>query len=154
MEKPPGPALGLFDGAAYETHCCKLSLHDVVLLFTDGLFEVEGLGGRLYDYQQLSKAVGNRAELPAVDLCRGIIDEVQQFSATQEFNDDVCLVAMDINRLETLIAPLLVEALYGEKTFGTQIKSQGKAADALTYPLNELLSLACLENAVAHRTEV
>jgi phosphoserine phosphatase RsbU/P len=98
MEKPPGPALGLFDGAVYETHRRKLSLHDVVLLFTDGLFEVEGSGGKLYDYQQLSKAVGNRAELPVVDLCRGIIDEVQQFSATQEFNDDVCLVAMEINR--------------------------------------------------------
>ena len=100
MEKPSGPALGLFDEAVYETHRCKLSLHDVVLLFTDGLFEVEGSGGKLYDYQQLSKAVGNRAELPAVDLCRGIIDEVQQFSATQQFNDDVCLVAMDINRLK------------------------------------------------------
>jgi phosphoserine phosphatase RsbU/P len=100
MEKQPGPALGLFNGATYETHRCKLSLHDVVLLFTDGLFEVEGLGGRFYDYQQLSRAVGSRAELPVVDLCRGIIDEVQQFSATQQFNDDVCLVAMDINRLK------------------------------------------------------
>jgi sigma-B regulation protein RsbU (phosphoserine phosphatase) len=98
MEKSPGPALGLFDEAVYETHRCKLSLHDVVLLFTDGLFEVEGSGGKLYDYQQLSKAVRNRAELPVVDLCRGIVDEVQQFSATQEFNDDVCLVAMEINR--------------------------------------------------------
>lgn len=99
MGKPPGPALGLFDGATYETHSCKLSQRDVVLLFTDGLFEVEGSGGELYDYQQLSKAVGNRAELPVVEMCRGLIDEVQQFSATQEFNDDVCLVAMDINRL-------------------------------------------------------
>jgi sigma-B regulation protein RsbU (phosphoserine phosphatase) len=99
-EKQPGPALGLFDEAIYETQRCRLSQRDVVLLFTDGLFEVEGSGGRLYDYQQLSKAVGNRAELPVVELCRGIIDEVQQFSATQEFNDDVCLVAIDINRLK------------------------------------------------------
>ena len=58
----------------------------------------------LYDYQQLSKAVGNRTELPVVELCRGLIDEVQQFSATQEFNDDVCLVAMDINRLNAFVA--------------------------------------------------
>jgi sigma-B regulation protein RsbU (phosphoserine phosphatase) len=99
-EKQPGPALGLFDEATYETQRCTLSERDVVLLFTDGLFEVEGSGGRLYDYQQLSKAVGNRAELPVMELCRGIIDEVQRFSATQEFNDDVCLIAMDINRLK------------------------------------------------------
>jgi phosphoserine phosphatase RsbU/P len=100
MGKPPGPALGLFEGAKYETIRCKLSQRDVVLLFTDGLFEVEGSGGELYDYQQLSKAVDNRAQLPVVELCRGLIDEVQHFSATQEFNDDVCLVAMDINPLK------------------------------------------------------
>lgn len=100
MGKPPGPALGLLEGAKYETFRCKLSQRDVVLLFTDGLFEVEGSGGELYDYQQLSTAVGNRAELPVVELCRGLIDEVQHFSATQEFSDDVCLVAMDINRLK------------------------------------------------------
>jgi phosphoserine phosphatase RsbU/P len=100
MGARPGPALGLFDGAKYETLRCKLSSRDVVLLFTDGLFEVEGSGGQLYDYQKLSRAVGDRTELPAVELCRSLIDEVQQFSATQEFNDDVCLVAMDIDRLK------------------------------------------------------
>jgi len=102
MGARPGPALGLFEGAKYETLRCKLSSRDVVLLFTDGLFEVEGSGGQLYDYQQLSRAVGNRAELPAAELCRSLIAEVQQFSATQEFNDDVCLVAMDIDRLKPL----------------------------------------------------
>jgi phosphoserine phosphatase RsbU/P len=100
MGARPGPALGLFDGAKYETFRCKLSSRDVVLLFTDGLFEVEGFGGELYDYQKLSRAVGDRTELPAVELCRSLIDEVQQFSATQEFNDDVCLVAMDIDRVQ------------------------------------------------------
>jgi phosphoserine phosphatase RsbU/P len=103
MGARPGPALGLFDGAKYETFRCKLSSRDVVLLFTDGLFEVEGSGGQLYDYQKLSRAVGDRTELPVMELCRSLIDEVQQFSATQEFNDDVCLVAMDIDRLKPLL---------------------------------------------------
>jgi phosphoserine phosphatase RsbU/P len=95
-----GPALGLFDGARYETVRRKLSPRDVVLMFTDGLFEVEGSGGQLYDYQKLSTAVCNRTELPVPELCRSVIDEVQRFSATQAFNDDVCLVAMDIDRLK------------------------------------------------------
>ncbi len=55
-----GPALGLFEGAMYETVRCQLSPRDVVLLFTDGLFEVEGSGGQLYDYQKLSRAVCDR----------------------------------------------------------------------------------------------
>ena len=93
-----GPALGLFAGAKYETSRRKLSPRDVVLLFTDGLFEVEGSGGQLYDYQKLLKAVDDRTVLPVAELCRSLIAEVQQFSATQSFDDDVCLVAMDIAR--------------------------------------------------------
>jgi sigma-B regulation protein RsbU (phosphoserine phosphatase) len=93
----PGPALGIFQGAKYETLSCKLSPHDVVLLFTDGLFEVEGSEGQLYDYQQLLRAVGKRTQLPAAELCSSLIADVQRFSATQEFDDDVCLVAMDID---------------------------------------------------------
>ena len=95
-----GPALGLFDAARYETIRRKLSPRDVVLLFTDGLFEVEGSGGQLYDYQKLSQAVCNRIDLPVPELCRSLIDEVQQFSVTRDFTDDVCLVAMDIDRLK------------------------------------------------------
>ena len=95
-----GPALGLFEGAKYKTVSRRLSPREVVLLFTDGLFEVEGSGGQLYDYQKLSRAVSDRTDLPVPELCQSLIDEVRQFSATQSFNDDVCLVAMDIDRLK------------------------------------------------------
>jgi phosphoserine phosphatase RsbU/P len=100
-----GPALGLFPGAEYETSRRKLSPRDVVLLFTDGLFEVEGSGGQLYDYQKLLRAVGDRTVLPVAELCQSLIAEVQRFSATQEFDDDVCLVAMDIDQLKPLCHP-------------------------------------------------
>ena len=95
----PGPALGLIGNVKYRTSRCDLSPRDVILLFTDGLFEVEGVGGLLYDYHQLSRAVNNRATLPTGELCHSLIAEVQQFSASRNFNDDVCLVAMDIERL-------------------------------------------------------
>lgn len=95
----PGPALGLFDDAQYVSGHHALSPHDVLLLFTDGLFEVEGPRGEFYDYQQLSRAVGQRSNLPTEELCRGLINEVQQFSASKEFDDDVCLVAMEVEHL-------------------------------------------------------
>ena len=92
-----GPVLGIFQGARYETLSCRLSPHEVVLLFTDGLFEVEGSEGQLYDYQRLLKAVDTRTQLPAAELCTSLIADVQRFSATHKFDDDVCLVAMDID---------------------------------------------------------
>jgi hypothetical protein len=48
------------------------------------------------------RAVGERIVFPVAELCSSLIAQVQQFSATQEFNDNVCLVAMDIARLKPL----------------------------------------------------
>jgi sigma-B regulation protein RsbU (phosphoserine phosphatase) len=95
----PGLALGLLRETRYPTQHCSLSPRDVLLLFTDGLFEVEGAGGQFYDYHQLSRAVGDRTRLPTGELCRSLVADVRQFSADQEFSDDVCLVAMDIERV-------------------------------------------------------
>jgi sigma-B regulation protein RsbU (phosphoserine phosphatase) len=94
-----GPALGLFEDAVYANCRCELSPHDTVLLFTDGLFEVEGPGGEIYDYRRLLEAVNRRRELPAFQLCHEVIEEVQRFSAGRHFSDDVCLVAMECDGL-------------------------------------------------------
>ena len=91
-----GPALGLFDDAVYSTSQCELSSHDTLLLFTDGLYEVEGPGGEIYDYRRLLEAVSRRRELPAFQLCHEVIEEVQRFSEGRHFSDDACLVAMEV----------------------------------------------------------
>ncbi|HYY26409.1 MAG TPA: SpoIIE family protein phosphatase [Chthoniobacterales bacterium] len=96
----PGPAIGLFEDAVYSNCSCELSPQDTVLLFTDGLFEVEGPGGEIYDYRRLLEAVNRRCGLPAFQLCHEIIEEVQRFSAGRHFSDDVCLVAMECHRLQ------------------------------------------------------
>jgi len=95
----PGPALGIFDEVHYVNTSRPLAPRDVLLLFTDGLFEVEGPQGQLYDYQQLQRAVGERGRLPADQLCDGLIEEVRRFSGSEEFSDDVCLVAMEVECL-------------------------------------------------------
>jgi sigma-B regulation protein RsbU (phosphoserine phosphatase) len=94
-----GPVLGMFSGAQYGASQRDLSIHDMVLLFTDGLFEVEGTGGELYDQHSLMRAVNGRVNLGAGDLCREVLTEIQQFSANKQFSDDVCLVAVEVERL-------------------------------------------------------
>lgn len=95
-----GPVLGMFESAQYNSSRSDLSEHDMVLMFTDGLFEVEGEGGELYDQASLMGAVSKRVNLAAGDLCREVLAEVQQFSANKQFSDDVCLVAMEVERLQ------------------------------------------------------
>lgn len=91
-----GPVLGLFDEAVYEDSTARFERGDKVLLFTDGLFEVENPEGDVYDYPRLLQAGANRHHHTLKELCRGIVEEVQQFSANQEFLDDVCLIGMEL----------------------------------------------------------
>jgi sigma-B regulation protein RsbU (phosphoserine phosphatase) len=94
-----GPVLGMFAQAEYGTSQMSISEHDMVLLFTDGLFEVEVEDGELYDQKSLMRAVDRRANLTAGDLCREVLDEIREFSGNKQFEDDVCLVALEIERL-------------------------------------------------------
>lgn len=94
-----GPALGLLDEAEYPAARTEIVMPETVLFFTDGLFEVEAQDGSLYDYEALRRAVGQLGSLKAAGLCRSVVEKVREFSGHQEFGDDVCLVAMEIDHL-------------------------------------------------------
>ena len=96
LEGKTGPVLGLFDEVIYERSTCRFAAGDTVLFFTDGLFEVESAQDEIYEYSRLLQAVESRRRLSMKELCRGVVEEVQEFSANREFLDDVCLVGMEL----------------------------------------------------------
>jgi sigma-B regulation protein RsbU (phosphoserine phosphatase) len=98
-ESKPDSVLGIFDDAQYHSSSCKLRPGDTLLLFSDGLFEVEGADAKYYDQLRLLRSASQRASLCADELCQQLVDEVQQFAATKDFADDVCLIAMEIDHL-------------------------------------------------------
>src|SRR5207249_325336 len=83
-EQKPGPALGVFDASNYQTFHSKLKLHDAVMLFTDGLYEIEGSNEVYYDMDQLTVAVQKRCKQPTVELFDGLLNEIRQFAARKE----------------------------------------------------------------------
>jgi serine phosphatase RsbU (regulator of sigma subunit) len=92
-----GPALGLFENALYTTCPWPAMPRDFVMLFTDGLFEVEDPDNHeLYSQQRLLEAVRQRAELPAAELFNGLLDEIRQFAHYSDFADDVCLLGLQL----------------------------------------------------------
>jgi sigma-B regulation protein RsbU (phosphoserine phosphatase) len=99
-----GPALGLLDEAEYPSGRSEIVMPETVLLFTDGLFEVEAQDGSLYDYQALRGAVAQLGGLKPAALCESVVEKVCEFSGNQEFGDDVCIVAMEIDRLASQVA--------------------------------------------------
>jgi sigma-B regulation protein RsbU (phosphoserine phosphatase) len=91
------PALGLFADSTYPTASCPLSAGDLVMLFTDGLYEVEGAGDEQFSQDLLLQAVRKHAALHGAELFAAMLSEIQQFSASHEFSDDVCLVGMEVS---------------------------------------------------------
>lgn len=94
-----GPALGLFEQAQYPICQCPLEVNDGLLLFTDGLFEINGETQEEFGQDRLLGAVQKRIELPPDKLFDEILAEVREY-AGDEFVDDVCLVAAEVTRLE------------------------------------------------------
>jgi sigma-B regulation protein RsbU (phosphoserine phosphatase) len=94
-----GPALGLFDKPEYPTCRVRVSEGDLIVMFTDGLYEVEGTGHDEFGLERLHAAVRQRAGLAAGQMFAELLAEIRQFAADREFQDDVCLVGMEIARL-------------------------------------------------------
>ena len=92
----PGPAIGIFPTASYVTSSSPMKKGDRVMLFTDGLFEVEDASGTVFTEEQLHTTVARYAALPAQEFFDRVINDVRQFSERKSFDDDVCVVGMEV----------------------------------------------------------
>lgn len=99
-----GPALGIFSAAEYVNQCCGIEAGDILLLFTDGLFEIENARGELLSESGLRRAVANLTRLSPDALIPATIGEAEKFASGRPFPDDLCVVAVEIARLESLEA--------------------------------------------------
>ncbi len=72
---------------------------DLVVLFTDGIYEVEGAGEEPFGQERLLDAVRRRICLPPAQLFGELLSEVQRYSLTGSFEDDVCLFGLEVDHL-------------------------------------------------------
>lgn len=93
--KKSQPALGLFENASYQTSQTALAPGDLVLLFTDGLYEVHAADQSIYTQAMLATATRQRLVTPAAVLFDELLAEIRAYSANGEFDDDVCIVALE-----------------------------------------------------------
>lgn len=97
----PGPALGLIGQFEYHTEERPLTPGDALLLFTDGVFEVTGPNDEQFGNVRLLDAIGSRLQQSTNEVLKDVLEEARKFSTTQSFDDDVCVVGIDLCPLPT-----------------------------------------------------
>ncbi|MBV8351586.1 MAG: SpoIIE family protein phosphatase, partial [Verrucomicrobia bacterium] len=98
FQGPQGPVLGIFERAAYHNSYAEASANDLVVLFTDGLFEVEMADDDYYGAERLLAAVRKRMHLPAGQLFAEVVAEIQHSCVSGQFTDDMCLLGVELRR--------------------------------------------------------
>ena len=89
------PALGILRDAVFTTLTTTLDVHDRLLLFTDGIYEVESAAGQEFGLDRLLATIQQRAAVTGGQLLDDLLTETRQYAATGEFTDDVCLVSVE-----------------------------------------------------------
>ena len=90
-----GPALGLFERTDYPTSRCPLAPGDLIFLFTDGIYEATNAAGEEFGQERLLEVTRRGIRAPVEMLFSELLAEAQAFSGNSEFEDDVCLVAVE-----------------------------------------------------------
>jgi len=92
----PGPALGLFPNTAYDTRQREITPGDLIVLFTDGLFEIDGPNDEEFGTARLLQSVSRSLAKPSAEIVNNLFAEIDLFSAGRGFTDDVCLVGLEL----------------------------------------------------------
>lgn len=95
LEAQRGPPLGIADEGTWVKHTAAFGKGHRVLMFTDGLYEVEGPDGQQFGMQRLADAAGRKMKLPSAQLLAELVEEGQEFSTTGDFHDDVCVIVIE-----------------------------------------------------------
>jgi serine phosphatase RsbU (regulator of sigma subunit) len=95
-----GPAMGIFSSAIYSTTTRSMAKGDIVMLFTDGLFEVEDATGAFFNEEQLRASASRHAGLIPEEFFDRVLDDIRKYSQSETFPDDVCVVGMQIRRTD------------------------------------------------------
>jgi len=91
--------MGIFPDVKYSTSIRSLTEGDLIMLFTDGLFEVEDSSGALFTEERLHLSAGRYATLPPKEFFSALLTEVRNFTQRETFDDDVCIVGLEVRQM-------------------------------------------------------
>jgi sigma-B regulation protein RsbU (phosphoserine phosphatase) len=92
-----GPGLGLSRDSYYPTTSIPLDSIRRMILFTDGVLEAENQQGEPFFEKRLIEIIANHSGDTLDHLLDDILASVLKFSQAQQFDDDVCLLGIEVS---------------------------------------------------------
>mgnify|MGYP006286729369 CR=1 FL=1 len=92
-----GPALGFFQDPEFPSVQRDLSTGDILLGFTDGVYEVMNESGEMYGLERMRKLIARNARLIPRDLIEKVVRDTEEFRGPRKRPDDVCMVAVEVH---------------------------------------------------------
>jgi phosphoserine phosphatase RsbU/P len=89
-----GPALGIFNKVSYENETVSLSEGDILVMYTDGVVELENPTGETFGIDRLRNIIIKNKERSAKELIEQVIHETQKFTDFVTYLDDFTLVVI------------------------------------------------------------
>ncbi len=94
MDTRRNVALGAIDQLDYHITHAQLAPGDALFLFTDGVTEALNRSDQFYTAARLQIVCKDLAILPVEKITRGVVQDVQAFSAEREQSDDISVMAL------------------------------------------------------------
>ncbi|MFP4029376.1 MAG: SpoIIE family protein phosphatase [Candidatus Brocadiia bacterium] len=92
-----GPALGFFQEPQFPSVGIKLSPGDIVLGFTDGVYEAINDEGEIFGLERMRQFIARNARLIPRDLIQKVVTHTDEYRGSHKRSDDVCLVALEVH---------------------------------------------------------
>jgi sigma-B regulation protein RsbU (phosphoserine phosphatase) len=92
-----GPALGFFHDPEFPAVEKQLSTGDILLGFTDGVYEVMNENGEIYGLERMRQLIARNARLIPRDLIQKVVRETEEWRGSRKRPDDVCMVAVEVH---------------------------------------------------------
>ncbi len=93
-----GPALVINESRQYATVEKQIDPGDSVVMYTDGLYEVDGPANEDFGRARLLEAARGHVGLSLPRLFPALMDDVCRFAGKDEFGDDVCLTGFTFHK--------------------------------------------------------
>ena len=97
-DKDAGKGLGLAPNSVYKTHQYPFDDLSRVLLYTDGVYEIKNRQGEEFSTDRLKSVLLQQVTQPTPSLVDNVLASINQFSDGSEKDDDMTLVAVDVDK--------------------------------------------------------